>query len=198
MVRSLACEALLKAGVRRLPVRIKSVAEQFGISVFTYTQYADTVDCSVAEVAQRYGADGFTQCIGGRVAVFYYQNGNLRRIRWTIAHELAHVLLGHLQDGGGADADRQADALAAELLCPSAVVAACGCTGPRELVQLCDISPAAAACRWRELAAPYTEPLPTEVALLRQMESFLREGNREEQVSEVFLPPLPRLKSHRI
>ncbi|MEG1390792.1 MAG: ImmA/IrrE family metallo-endopeptidase [Angelakisella sp.] len=147
MVRSLACEALLKAGVRRLPVRIKSVAEQFGISVFTYTQYADTVDCSVAEVAQRYGADGFTQCIGGRVAVFYYQNGNLRRIRWTIAHELAHVLLGHLQDGGGADADRQADAMAAELLCPSAVVTACGCTGPRELVQLCDISPAAAACR---------------------------------------------------
>ncbi|MEG1942213.1 MAG: ImmA/IrrE family metallo-endopeptidase [Angelakisella sp.] len=201
-LRTLACEVLLDAGVRRLPVRITNVAQEMGVSVFTYAQYAATVGCTVADVARRYGNDGFTQQIGDKTVVFYYESGNMRRTRWTIAHELGHVLLGHLSGQGGEDADIEADALAAELLCPSAVAAACVCYYPCELSRLCDISLSAAYRRARELATWQSDPLPREMELVSSMQMFIEEqevGKKEKQSDrELIFAPLPALRSHRI
>lgn len=201
-IRALACKTLLETGVRRLPVHIKTVARRLGISLFTYDQYADTVDCSVSEVAQRYGCDGFTQRIGGRTAIFYYQGGNLRRVRWTIAHELGHILLGHMDRPMDIDeeitADEQADALAAELLCPSVVAAELVCYYPGEISRICDISFSAALRRTCELVNWQSDPLPQEQALLLAMGDFIEEEPETVLVSELIFAPLPMLRSHRI
>lgn len=201
-IRALACKTLLETGVRRLPVHIKAVAQQLGVSLFTYEQYADTVDCSVSEVAQRYGCDGFTQCIGGRTAIFYYQSGNLRRVRWTIAHELGHILLGHMagyaNGDDDVDADEQADAMAAELLCPSVIAAARVCYYPGEISCLCDISFSAALRRTCELVGWQNNLLPQEQALLLAMGDFIEEEPEAVWGSELTFAPLPQLRSHRI
>jgi Zn-dependent peptidase ImmA (M78 family) len=39
------------------------------------------------------------------------------RLRWNVAHELGHIVL-HVNGGGSADLERQADEFAAELLTP--------------------------------------------------------------------------------
>lgn len=196
--RALACKTLLDAGIRRLPVHVKSIAQYLGASVFTYEEYAKTVDCPVAEVAQRYGNDGFTQRIGNKTAIFYYESGNMRRVRWTIAHEIAHILLGHLSGGGGEDADTYADAVAAELLCPSAVAAACVCYYPGEISRLCDISLSAACRRARELASWQGETVGEEDALLLAMSAFLEEQEQGGQEREAIFATLPTLQSHRM
>lgn len=197
-IRGIASKTLLEAGVRRLPVRIGMVAQRLGISLFTYQRYAQVAGCDLSDVAMRYGCDGFTQRIGGHTGVFYYPDGNLRRMRWTIAHELGHILLGHMEGYSEEDADEQADAMAAELLCPSAVLAARVCYYPQEISRLCDISFTAAVRRSCELVNWQNTPLPQEQALVLAMQDFIQEEPESVWNGELIFAPLPQLRSHRI
>lgn len=83
-----------------------------------------------------------------------------RRLNWTVAHEVGHVALGHIQEEGypaisvarAAFLDRQANAFAAELLMPTELVLY---AEPRwsvaRLAQWCGVSPRAAAIRIEEV-----------------------------------------------
>lgn len=193
-LRLLAAQALANAGVRRLPVRMCHLARSCNVRLFTYTDYARAAETTVEEIIRRFGPDGFTQRLGGSTAVFYRECANLRRVRWTVAHELAHVLLGHL-DGQGdpRTADRQADRLARELLCPAAVVAACGCD---DLVELCDISPSAARVSGEPAASEAASD--EERRLMESFADFIAERKRRGQTREGAAVTLPRLRSRRL
>ena len=52
--------------------------------------------------------------------VIYRADGNPARLRFTLAHELGHRLLGHR--GSGHAEEQEADCFASHLLCPEAVV----------------------------------------------------------------------------
>ncbi|MEG1875011.1 MAG: ImmA/IrrE family metallo-endopeptidase [Angelakisella sp.] len=191
-----AARVLLDAGVDRLPVHLRPIAERCNAVLFTYRQYAEAAGTTLGEVAARFGEDGFTQQVQGQYLIFYREGGSLQRARFTIAHELAHILLGHLQPGRAPaqDCDRMADCLAAELLCPSAVLAACDWRDEKELARLCDISPAAAQCRVHVLARqPVPKKTQTQQKLVNRFEGYLTE--RQERLPD---EPLPRLRSHRI
>lgn len=196
--RTVAVRALLDAGTTRLPVHLREVAACYGVALFTYSQYAQATETTVAQVAKRFGADGFSQSYFGKPAVFYRECGNLGRLRWTVAHELGHLLLGHL-DGrapDGDEADRQADALAAELLCPSGVVAACGSVGQATLARMCDISVAAAGCRLRDIARGRGAESPEEQELAVRFVGFITE--RKSRINHGCDEELPRPRSMRI
>ena len=87
----------------------------------------------------------------GRFLVLYDEGRDPRRVRFTLAHELGHILLGHLtgpeeERSRGDAAEKEADAFAAEFLAPSSVLRPL--LGPKEapfltadrLALLCDIS----------------------------------------------------------
>lgn len=190
----LAVCTLEQAGVRRLPVQLRQLADWLEVSLFTYRQYAEAAGISQQELVRQYGPDGFSQRLGNRLAVFYRDRGNVGRMRWTLAHELAHVLLGHLEQAdrrGEPLAEWQADTLAAELLCPRGVVERCGCRSSSELATLCDISQTAAQCRYRALWKTDAAPTPT------SMDAFIEERQLQ-PVETAPVETLPRRRSRRL
>lgn len=193
----LALQALLAAEIDRLPVKLSTVAACYQVGLFTYRDYARATETTMAQLADRFGADGFSQNLRGRMAVFYNDSGNPRRVRWTVAHELGHILLGHLNGGGmdRKDSDRHADALAAELLCPQVVVTACGCGSKQQLAELCDISQTAAECRLREIRRREERRLPEDELLLERFGEFIAERRNRPAADE---PAMPRLRCRRL
>lgn len=91
---------------------------------------------------------------GGLPLILYRADLHQHRRNWTIAHELGHLLLGH--SAGTPAEEREADCFAAELLMPSAVVAAFEETyrkamSAEEMTRSFAVSPLAAARRRRDL-----------------------------------------------
>ncbi|WP_418427947.1 ImmA/IrrE family metallo-endopeptidase [Anaerotruncus massiliensis (ex Liu et al. 2021)] len=155
-----AWRVLLDTRIERFPVRPTEIARKNDILVFEYSDYMRTTGRSCEEVFTRYGKDGFTQLIGGKYTVFYNHCSSPARCRWTLAHELGHIFLGHITEqcptlsrGVVKDfLDIQADNFAARLLCPEAIAHFCAVRSEEELRGLFDISKQAAKARWRDLS----------------------------------------------
>ena len=76
-------------------------------------------------------ADGCTLRLAGVTLVLtdFHGAGDCRRRRFTQAHELGHILLGHTRDGPAEE--QEANRFAGELLMPAPVLAALGNRGGR-------------------------------------------------------------------
>jgi Zn-dependent peptidase ImmA (M78 family) len=87
------------------------------------------------------------------------------RIRWTLVHELAHIVLGHLTDfeitlltrSGLCSKqyevlEREADTFAAEVLAPMAIIKEMGNLEYDDIIQICHISKEAAQNRIKDIA----------------------------------------------
>lgn len=103
--------------------------------------------------------------------VIYRNDGHPARLRFTLAHELGHRLLGH--NGGDAAEEREADHFASHLLCPEPVVAhlrACCASLPLQSLAVgCYVSASCAKTVSRRPAAVEDSPLYHAVdAQLRQ------------------------------
>ena len=86
-----------------------------------------------AQLLGRMGAlaDGCTLRLAGVTLVLtdFHGAGDCRRRRFTQAHELGHILLGHTRDGPAEE--QEANRFAGELLMPAPVLAALGSRGGR-------------------------------------------------------------------
>lgn len=133
--------------------------------------------CDNADMLRRNGLgwlmdyEGFTiRDSSGRMSVFYNEQYADQHIRFTLAHELGHIFLGHLslendeaqykptQQGsaGGLDlTELEADAFAIEILAPACVLWQLGVHSPKNIAQLCNISISAARFRAAQMANLY-------------------------------------------
>lgn len=112
------------------------------------------------------------------------------RQRFTAAHELGHILLGHVgeknlvnREPSPSDSpiEKEANVFASRLLAPACVLWGCGVRSAEDIMELCGISRLAAEFRWQRLQA------------LRGRELFLT-SQLERQVYERFEP---FIKEHR-
>lgn len=106
---------------------------------------------------------GGVSLIGDRWVVILNARDSRRRARFTLAHEIGHLVLGGGEGSGGRPAcgdrdgareqERLCDLFAAELLLPAAAVRAAWpeCGSVEELAERFDVSRAAAAARVRRL-----------------------------------------------
>ncbi len=91
--RSAAWQALIDFGICSLPVSLKQIIHAIGAKIHTYQASYDffereKIDCTCAE--------GMTLLIGGVHHICYDDSIQPRgRVRFTLAHELGHILLGH-------------------------------------------------------------------------------------------------------
>ncbi len=129
--------------IHRYPINLKYICSHVIATIQPYSYYANLMGCTVPEYVDIFNApDGFT-LYGGkqpRYVIAYNDTvPNYPRIRWTLAHELGHILLGHLKEFDGtrfnldqgqfglsdsqyAVLDVEANTFAGELLCSPAMV----------------------------------------------------------------------------
>lgn len=171
--RDLAWKILINEHVAELPVMVGKLCKDMGIRL----QYFTPIDQS----------DGYSIIANGQPRIFVSSNCPATRQRFTAAHELGHILLGHVgkyelvnREPGPGDnpIEQAANVFASRLLAPVCVLWALDARSPEEIAALCQISIQAAAFRAERMAILYergrflSSPLEREV--YHQFEAFIR------------------------
>lgn len=177
--RNLAWEILLREKVRSLPVDVVALCHNMGIRVVEYTEpRPDT-------------GDGFSCLLNGIPHICIEQTDNRARQRFTVAHELGHILLGHIDQSGLVNREpspqdnpieQAANTFAARLLSPACVLWGCCVSSAAEIAALCDISLTAASYRWERmqvlLARDKFLSSPLERKVYRQFSKYIKTCRR--------------------
>lgn len=161
--RDLAWRVLLNEGVTELPVRVSVLCRQMGIQV----GYIDLPG----------GEDGISIIVKDRPRILIARNRPAARQRFTVAHELGHILLGHVgkyqlvnrePSRGDSPIEQEANVFAARLLAPACVLWALDARTPEQIARLCDISYQAASFRAERMELLYQRGKFLTAALVRQ------------------------------
>lgn len=145
--RDAAWRLLIDAGVRELPVNMGRLCRQLGIPVKLYRPQDEN--------------DGMSFLLNGRPVILVSDAMAPPRQRFTAAHELGHILLGHVgkyqlvnrePEPGDSAIERAANIFASRLLAPACVLWGCGAEMPEEIMRLCGISHRAAEFRAQRMA----------------------------------------------
>lgn len=145
--RDLAWRILLNEGVTELPVKITALCKQMGIRVSHFDPSDDS--------------DGYSTIFLGMPRIFVSRNCTPERQRFTIAHELGHILLGHVgeydlvnrePDPGDNPIEHEANVFASRLLAPACVLWALDAYTPEDIASLCRISKQSACFRAERMA----------------------------------------------
>ena len=172
--RDLSWKVLLDGNVRALPVQVSSLCRSMGVEVKLYNGEE--------------GTDGESMILSGQPLILVSRGKPIQRQRFTAAHELGHILLGHVGEGkpahrgplpAGNPMEREANVFASRLLAPACVLWGCGVGGAEDIMNLCGISRQAAELRWQRLQALQGRERflssPLERRVYEQFEEFIKE-----------------------
>lgn len=150
-VRDAAWQTLIDYDVRRLPVSLSAICRSAGIKLLKNS----------AAHMLREGEFGVSVKQGNVWYIVYDDSDTIQRGRFTVAHELGHIFLGHEMLYGyhtrktniaKPAAETEADMFAARLLAPACVLWGIGAETAEEIAAVCNISYTAADIRSRRLA----------------------------------------------
>lgn len=148
--RDLAWEVLIRERVTQLPVMVVKLCKDLGILVGYYSPTD--------------GNDGKSILVDGRAVILVSDRCSVERQRFTVAHELGHVLLGHVgkyplvnREPSGSDnpLEHAANIFASRLLAPACVLWALNIRTAEEIAALCRISLPSAQFRAKRMELLY-------------------------------------------
>ena len=170
--RDQAWQLLLDLKIRELPVSTSNVCRQLGVPVKLY---------SAPE-----GEDGYTTIVDGCPVIFVRVGVYTPRQRLTVAHELGHILAGHVgqyslvnREPSPTDnpIEQVANVFATRLLAPACVLWGCGVQTAEDIQRLCQISKQAAEYRMARMRVLYERDRfltsPLEQAVYRQFAEYI-------------------------
>lgn len=152
--RDKAWEVLIRCNITSLPVNLSTIANLNNIYVIPYSSGYKPKSTS---------EDGFSFIKEDKIFIFYNDKKPLRRIRFTLAHELGHCLLGHLKFGktynrnsekdfDGMDIyEMQANVFARDILMPATVLHSLGIKSAEDIARICNVSMLSAEIRYKRL-----------------------------------------------
>ena len=161
---------LIDNDVRTLPVSIISIASKYNIYVVKHSQTARSY--------LKPNESGTTIFVGDKIIIIYRDSESIQRCRFTIAHELGHILLGHKLtenryfrkfDTTKPEIETEADMFASRLLAPACVLWGLNLHTTDEIARACNITKKAAQVRADRMATLYkrnkflTSPLERKV-----------------------------------
>lgn len=185
--RDLSWRAILECGIDKLPVKPSVVCRQYGWILSDYRNGERAVEALGLEALMG-RTDGFCAVTKNHTYIFFDSSLPSGRQRFTVAHEIGHLLLGHVgpgmatvenrePTGSEREEERQANQFAARLLAPACVLHEIGALTPEAIQQVCGISRQAAqfrAERMMELEKRgkfYSHPLERQVG--KQFASYI-------------------------
>ena len=158
-LRDAAWRYILDQGICALPVQPTRIIKASGWCLYTYSQFAKKTGYTVPDIISKFNPEAFvfwSQRVQNYV-ICYNASYPVDVIRWSLMHEIAHIVLGHIS----ADVptltrvrapqrsifEVEAQGFARRVLCPSIVLHACRAIEPVQIMQLCGISRTAAEYR---------------------------------------------------
>ena len=155
--RDMTWKLLIRMGINRLPVRVSEICRALGIRVVSYSQGQALID-RLGLRDNCIDNDGFTDS----GIIYYNESCVIGRQRFTVAHELGHILLRHgpsrlnREPAPNDDPKEQAaNVFASRLLAPACVLWGIGAQAAKDIAGLCDISLAAAQFRAERMEQLY-------------------------------------------
>ena len=155
--RDLTWQILLDNNVTCLPVKVGDICKAMNVHIFSYSRGREYIK-NFDVYARPDVNDGFAY----QNNIFFNERCTLQRQRFTVAHELGHILL---HNGGGvynrepADSDnpieREANVFASRLLAHACVLWGLGVTNAGQIAELCNISMQSAKFRMERLNKLY-------------------------------------------
>lgn len=174
LARDLAWTVLLDGDVCSLPVQVSGLCRSMGVTVKLYDGGENT--------------NGESTILGGQPLILVSRGKPVPRQRFTAAHELGHILLGHVGEGRSAHRgpllsdnpmEREANVFASRLLAPACVLWGCGVESAEDVMELCGISRQAAEFRRQRLQELRGRgrflSSPLERRVYEQFEGFIKE-----------------------
>ncbi len=183
--RNAAWQCILDYDIKTLPIEVTNIVRK--------SNDINLVKNSDVNILQN-NASGVTIVNNNSFIIVYRDTDSSRRCRFTIAHELGHILLGHMLVDKIAyrtfavqnDTESAANVFARDLLAPACVLHELKALTAEEISRLCNISLEAAtyrANRMHELEkrnAFYKHPLEREV--VKQFIEFINKKKSQSQV----------------
>lgn len=155
--RDLSWEVLIKNNISELPVKVSGICSHMDIKVISYSAGKSLIDRLNMQRLIK-SSDGFTY--GG--AIFYNDGCSVARQRFTVAHELGHILLhgGHgVYNREPCENDnpieQEANVFASRLLAPACVLWGLGIANAQQISDFCNISRQSAEFRMKRMQELY-------------------------------------------
>lgn len=172
--RDLAWKILLDTKSDRLPISVSKICRDLKVIVKLYEPNDSN--------------SGYSILYPGEGAAIYVSSLEPRaRQRFTAAHELGHILLGHVGQHKSVNREpavndnpieQAANVFAARLLAPACVLRGCGVQSADEIAALCDISKTAAEFRWERMKILLSRDKfflsPLETAVNERFEDYIK------------------------
>lgn len=185
--RDAAWRILIDCKVNALPVSLSAVCKHLGVRVFSYKDTAEMIQKRGLSqvIAQTDGLSFYNQ----RMPIILFDPSlPLGRIRFTIGHELGHIILGHVKPGQVTIRNREpspqddpyetaANQFSARLLAPACVLWGLDIHTPEDISRICNLSLTAATFRAERMEVLYKRGKflisPLERRLYKQFEDFI-------------------------
>lgn len=179
--RNTAWNALIDGGISKLPVNLKNVAGAYGISVYSYKTAVKSGLLTLEEAV----GDSFSKVAGRSKYIFVSNVKSSNEVRFDIACEMGHYLLGHKIHGKPkisnkfSRSDYEAYIFARDLLMPAAVLYGMGIHSAEKISSLCGVSLELAEKRALRMDELYKRNKfnthPAEIKVTEQFEKFISE-----------------------
>lgn len=161
LAKRTADQFLIDHKIARLPFKPVCALLDIGCRIRTYSKLADLNNTTIKDVIKVMGSKDGRTVLWGQNQYIVFINDRIEtpdRIRWTLAHELSHIILHHLEDYNARQTwlatpeeigvlDSEANACASELMSPACVLYSIGCCDRDTIHETCDISYEAAGIR---------------------------------------------------
>lgn len=136
--RNLSWQVLIESEVTSFPIKITKICKKYNIDVYKYSESESILKNSFKN--EKSNNDGFAIKRNNKYYIFYNDKCINSRCRFVIAHELGHILLGHLEQKNKHEDEQQANIFASRVLAPSCVINALEISNPMILAKTFDIS----------------------------------------------------------
>ncbi len=183
---------LLKSKISTLPVNPFALCNQHGFVIRSVSETEDLIDeIDPFDVRDNPDCDAKTYLTSAGRYIIIYDDAVMSqgRIIWTIAHEIGHIVLKHLEQfeqteiHNGLTAvenkvlEKEADAFASEFLAPAEVLLHCHCVKKNSIIKLCGLSEEAATYKEQFLKDYKPDEKYSDInqSILRQFYNFINE-----------------------